>query len=585
MLLFISESLNAMLIREPAVHFQEMITTYPQVRSVEVEKIFGVYYLHIICDNSDDLYLTRYGLPFVQQLFPWNFLTDKSWFEAYSEKLAGTSTTYKVRTKTIKGKYKDIVMKYNRMGQDIPGADDTAHLMNANFNSPFEEFALMMELKRTRYESPGIVLTQKPMAIYVPSERKDLWKTGRKQWMMETKVNSHTDVALDMFRAYVVVYEWVKGIDAVQACRQNILKEAEMKALTLRAEKELENKGFIVKDNKPHHLIVRPVKEGGLLKGKGGKIIYALVDYELLMRTPQREAAVKKEKRSSYLQKQKERFMRSHLDRFPPHLHHVKIFGVDYVCGRAESTDGLLWVVGCDPDLFDYFLPERWENTPRVKLSAHHEIYYTLTKDNIHLVWKVSNVGIQPDMDPFKEDERRIFEYGYNSPFEETSMAVDLREKGVRTTYPRAIYMSGKKVNIPDTILDDSRYLGHRYFKTPERNPILKKDHKYMIIWGYWNGPDERLAEKDGDYFEGINALTAYRKRIIIREEYIKLIQRKEERLEKAGLEDLNLGGSHLLLSLDSSGRLLKDKDGFPGMRICNFELLRYKAKVHRLNT
>jgi hypothetical protein len=29
--------------------------------------------------------------------------------------------------------------------------------------------------------------------------------------------------------------------------------------------------------------------------------------------------------------------------------------GVDYIYGRAESTGGILWVVGKDPDLFNYF--------------------------------------------------------------------------------------------------------------------------------------------------------------------------------------------------------------------------------------
>ena len=37
--------------------------------------------------------------------------------------------------------------------------------------------------------------------------------------------------------------------------------------------------------------------------------------------------------------------------------------GVDYVYGEVESTGGALWVVGRDPVLFDYFLPE--------KMAAH----------------------------------------------------------------------------------------------------------------------------------------------------------------------------------------------------------------------
>ena len=135
--------------------------------------------------------------------------------------------------------------------------------------------------------------------------------------------------------------------------------------------------------------------------------------------------------------------------------------------------------------------------------------------------------------------------------------------------------MFGKKMAIPDSISDNSRYASHKQFLTPEGNPILRKDHKYIIIWGYWNGPDEKLAAKDGDYLEGISALNAYRKGVITRDEYVTLLKRKEERLEKVGFEDLYLRGSHVLLSLNNKGKLVKDDEGIPEMRICNFELLK----------
>ncbi len=135
--------------------------------------------------------------------------------------------------------------------------------------------------------------------------------------------------------------------------------------------------------------------------------------------------------------------------------------------------------------------------------------------------------------------------------------------------------MFGRETTISDSILDTSRYMSHRNYFTPDGTPILRRKHNYIIIWGYWNGPDERLAEKDGDYLEGINALTAYREGIITREDYIALLKRKEKRLAEVGVEDLHLRGSHVLLSLDSSGTLLRDDEGVPEMRICNFELLR----------
>ena len=111
--------------------------------------------------------------------------------------------------------------------------------------------------------------------------------------------------------------------------------------------------------------------------------------------------------------------------------------------GHAESTQGRLWVVGYDPELFDYFLPERWRHTPGKKLSATSETHYTLTKDNIHLVWKLSSVGEKPEVNPSNEIGAAILAHGFNSPFEEFSIALDLARHGIPTIYPRAIYMSG----------------------------------------------------------------------------------------------------------------------------------------------
>jgi hypothetical protein len=556
--------------------FTSRLHKYVRDRNVIPERILNVNYAHKKLKNGDDLYVTHYGLPFYKQLDPYNFLTDKEWFRNNSVRLSGSSTTYKVTTKKIRNISKVFVIKYNRMGQEIPGSDESSDLINAEFNSPFEEFSLVMELKQAKNDSPCSILTQKPLAIYVPSERIDLWRMGRIEYKLQPKLETHRrEVELDMFRAYVVIYEWIEGVDAAHACTEEIIDEEQMVDLTREVEKQMKLRGFVTKDSKPHHIIIRPGGKGLLKKDGSGDALRAVIDYELLARTPEKEEMIRKLKRVSYLRKQKDRFIMREGKRFPPHLREVNLFGVDFVYGRAESTGGLLWVVGFDFDLFDYFLPERWENTPQTKLSTHHEIFHTLTKDNINLVWKVSRVGTIPDMDPYHENERNILEYGYNSPFEEVAYSLELAHTGIRTVYPRAIYMYGATINISESILDNSRFDNHEKLKTPEGDPILRGDHNYIIIWGYWNGLDEKLAVNDGDYLEGINALSAFREGIISRDEYISLLKRKEERLRRAGFEDLHLRGSHVLLSLDSRGRLVKDPDGIPEMRICNFELIK----------
>ncbi len=167
--------------------------------------------------------------------------------------------------------------------------------------------------------------------------------------------------------------------------------------------------------------------------------------------------------------------------------------------------------------------------------------------------------------------------YGYNSPFEEISFVLKLNKSGIPTIYPRAIYMTGNKIKTSSTDLipDVSRYKIHENSMTPDRMPILLMEHDYITLWGYWNGPDEKLANKDGDYYKSINALFALRKGIITEDEYISLIDKITYNLSLQGIEDLNLNGRHLLLSIDSNGNLVKDKFGIPEIRICNFEFIR----------
>ncbi len=536
--------------------------------------VLGVEFVHVQLPGGDDLYLTDHGRPFADQLLPQNYWTDQAWFASHSTKLPGTSTLYRIATKPVAGRSIDVVLKWNRMGQDIPGETAASDLAGAEFNSPFEEFSLLLELRNTRFESPGAVYTHKPLAIYVPGAYVDLDRLGRRAYKIEAMQRSHREVTLDINRQYAVIYEWTRGIDAAEALERGLLDEEALMRLMEAAGRDMSRKGFRVRDNKVRHHIVRPTRDGGLARTRRGDILYALVDFELLERTPGREKATRASKRKAYLVKQAHRFEAG--EEFPEGLTPVNVMGVDHVFGRTESTRGALWVVGKTPSLFEYFLPEKWRRTPRTKLSVASEIYETITKDNIHLVWRVSRVGQRPDMDPFRADEKKILDYGYNSPFEEISLSMELTAHGIETTYPRAVYMTGHKTTISPALLEDSRYRSHRELLTPDEHPLLSGYHDYMIIWGYWNGPDELLAEKDEEYYRGLNALAANRDGLISEETYLRLMEETRNRLAAVGIEDLNLRGTHLLLSQDRSGRLALDAAALPAVRICNFVLLRH---------
>jgi hypothetical protein len=138
--------------------------------------------------------------------------------------------------------------------------------------------------------------------------------------------------------------------------------------------------------------------------------------------------------------------------------------------------------------------------------------------------------------------------------------------------------MSETEAGISSTLFDGSRYRTHEDITTPDGEPILKPNHDYIVIWGYWNGPDEKLADKDGDYYEGIDALRAYKENLIDKDVYFNLLRRTKEKLAAVGVEDLNLRGNHVMVSKDSRGRLVLDDQGFPELRLCNFEFLKKKS-------
>jgi hypothetical protein len=534
--------------------------------------VLGVKYLHLRSPDGTDLYVTEYGLPFAQCLLPENHWADAQWVKEHGARLPGTSALYRVRTKEVGGRSRDIIVKWNRMGQDVPGETRSSEA-NAEFNSPFVEVSLVIEMRKTYLESPGRIYTHKPLAIYVPRKYVQGEQLGRRRYKMEAIQRSHEEIPIDWNRNYAVICEWLKGIDAVQACRDGRLGKDDLSPLIERTAHELEQKGFVVSDNKPQHIIVRPTADGRLARDRTGQVLYGLVDFELLRRTAKREEQQRAKKRQDYLIRQARRFEPRH--EFPEELTPVSIMGVDYVFGRVESTGGALWVVGRDPMLFDYFLPEKWRRTPRTKISTSQLVYETVTKDNIHLVWRVSRVGQIPDADPFVRREKLILDHGYNSPFEEFSIAMELSRRGIDTTYPRAIYMTGQRTSVSSELVDNSRYASHAPLQTPDGSPLLTPLHEYVTIWGYWNGPDESLAARDEAVYKGIDALAAYREGRLTQRDYVRVVRAAKRRLAAASVEDLSLRGNHLLLSIDREHKLAVDERNMLLIRICNFELLR----------
>ena len=85
--------------------------------------------------------------------------------------------------------------------------------------------------------------------------------------------------------------------------------------------------------------------------------------------------------------------------------------------------------------------------------------------------------------------------------------------------------MTGHRSTVSSSLVDDSRYESHAELQTPDGHPMLSRQHEYVTIWGYWNGPDDVLAAKDEVVYKGIDALAAYREGRLTQRQYVRVVR------------------------------------------------------------
>lgn len=551
--------------------------------------VLHVVYAHVKTSDGGDLYLTRFAEPYMEHFEVGNWY-EKDWFDRHKVRLQGTSSVYRLPTKAVNGTVLDLVVKNCRVGEDVPIDTHTLQeFCDAEFNSPWEEFSLVMEMRESAYGPKDMkIKTQHPLAIYVPPDRMQPWQSGRSRSKINRIQAKHPGIDLDILKQYKMIYEWINGKNLLEIFEHIDINDEELvrhlKMINYQVLGDLAKKGYLVADMKPEHIIIGEedtahIEEIGLAEEDDpvekqmnfvhqlvheGK--YSVIDYELLLRTAAHEDEVKNSRRHSYLDDQRNRFTPTSL---PAHLKRAEILGVPYIYGHAESTGGHLWVVGRNARLFDYFLPERWRKTPSLKLSENKEVFYTITKDNIHLVWETSRVGELPDEEDYADPV--ILANGINSPFEEFAIAHELNSRGIPTVYVRAIYMTGTNKIEPSA--DFRKYESHKHILDPEGNPILQENHNYITIRGYYNGPDPSVAEQGPQYMP-VDLSKAVYKGIIDEAASLMLLNMVKGRLQNAGFDGSLLKANDLLLAVDSSGKIMNNSGGEPEVIICNFELI-----------
>lgn len=261
----------------------------PPASDAEVISLLGVDYVRQNTRDGGDLYLTGFGVPFREQLAPENWFAP-DWFAATRTRLLGTSTIYKVPTKPVRGVSLNLVARFSCVGEEVPIDTFTrCNYINAEFNSPFEEFAQVMDLRAARIgPSRPRIFTKRPLAIYVPAGRLRLWQTGRLESKIEAKLAQHPEVEIDILRQYILLYGWIEGLNVVETVAtfgvSSGRRETFLTETTDRAILDLEQHGFRMLDIKPEHIVLRVRPDGSVLRRRNGQPAYALVDYELLER-------------------------------------------------------------------------------------------------------------------------------------------------------------------------------------------------------------------------------------------------------------------------------------------------------------
>ena len=280
-------------------------TPFDDLPAAHRARVYGVDYARLVPSEGGELFFTRYGWALRTLTVPQAWFIDKRYREAGRRLLASTGTVYRVPASVPLGATESLVIKFSRVAQDVPifvdrsAAEATPREMidGAAFNDPFEEFGLLMALRRGPFgPNRPRILTKRPLAIYSPPDRYALWQLGRSESLFaehaarlaaDQAVQTRGDpVTLDLLRDYLLVFQWVKGDDAEAMYERGLLSESEMHALYFRSSQELVANGFVVLDHKPRHLVLRARPDGSRLVRKDSMFAYALIDFELLKRRP-----------------------------------------------------------------------------------------------------------------------------------------------------------------------------------------------------------------------------------------------------------------------------------------------------------
>jgi hypothetical protein len=106
--------------------------------------------------------------------------------------------------------------------------------------------------------------------------------------------------------------------------------------------------------------------------------------------------------------------------------------------------------------------------------------------------------------------------------------------------------------------------------------PILRQDHNYITIRGFYNGPDTWVAAHEPEkLYKPLSLFSAQTEGVLAATQCAEIFSRVEQSLLGAGYDGTLLRLNDILLAHNPEGGFALDDKGEIEARICNFELIR----------
>lgn len=261
-------------------------------------RVFDVDYAWVRGLQGGELFFTRSGWAIADSLLPQHWFDEGQYRKAGRALAGATSAVYHVPVAHPRRGRFGLVVKFSRFAQVVgltvvgrsAGFGWPEGLLDAaEFVDPFSEFANVQHLRTC---ARGRVRTKHPLAIYCPAAHYPAWQLGRDSCQMalleralagdQASLTSCPRTGFERERIYVLVYQWIDGVDLEEAARHGVVTPDEMEQFTQSVAASVLACGFAVLDHKPRHIILRRTRAGDWLR-RGREWVWALVDYELLI--------------------------------------------------------------------------------------------------------------------------------------------------------------------------------------------------------------------------------------------------------------------------------------------------------------